>query len=151
VGRPTDYSIEVAGFICERLGNGESLRTIGLDDEMPSQATIYRWIAKHDEFREMYALAREVQADTLADEILDIADNSVNDWMEKFGDDGENIGWRENGEAINRSKLRIDSRKWLAAKLLPKKYSDRQLVGSDPNNPLPPGFQVNLVKSDAGR
>ena len=124
MGRPSDYSLELAALICERLGNGESLRTIGCDDIMPSQGTIYRWLAQHDEFREMYVRARETQADTLADEILDIADNSANDWMEKHGDQGENVGWRENGEAINRSKLRIDSRKWLAAKLQPRKYGD---------------------------
>lgn len=142
VGRPSDFTEEMALTICERLADGESLRTIGCDPDMPSQRTIYRWLAANEEFRQQYACARETQADTIFDEMLDIADNSANDWMEKHGDQGENIGWRENGEAMQRAKLRVDTRKWMASKLAPKKYGDKSLVGSDPDNPLPAGVAV---------
>jgi hypothetical protein len=84
------------------------------------------------EFAEQYAHARDSQADTLADEILDIADDGSNDYM---GDDET-----YNGDAVARSKLRVDARKWIASKLKPKKYGDKTLLGSDPENPLPPGF-----------
>lgn len=72
-----------------------------------------------------YAHAREAQAATLFDEILDIADDARNDWMEKRSAEGEQVGWQENGEAIRRSQLRIDARKWVAGKLRPKKYGDK--------------------------
>lgn len=124
-GRPTDYCQETADAICERLADGESLRTICVDEAMPNRVTVYRWLFKHVEFSNQYAQAREYQAETMADEMTDIADDGSNDWMEKRDEDGVNIGWRENGEAIRRSALRIDTRKWIAARLLPKKYGDK--------------------------
>lgn len=144
-GRPSIFSDEIALAICARLSDGESLRKICCDDAMPGQTTVYRWLMENEAFREQYACARELQADTLFDEILDIADDASNDWMERHGEN--NPGWRENGEAIRRSQIRIDSRKWMAGKLRPKKYGDKQLIGSDPDNPLPEGFSVNLVKA----
>lgn len=143
-GRPSIFSDEIAIAICSRLSDGESLRKICCDDGMPGQTTVYRWLMEREDFREQYACARELQADTLFDEILDIADDGSNDFVAD-GDGGEAV----NHEHIQRSKLRIDSRKWMAGKLRPKKYGDKQLLGSDPDNPLPPGFAVNLVKPDA--
>lgn len=68
-------------------------------------------------------MAREDQADTLADEILEIADESENDTYEVDLGDGVIIQ-KENREVVNRSRLRVDARKWVAAKLKPKKYGD---------------------------
>lgn len=119
------FTQDIADFICERLVNGESLRTICCDADMPSAATVCDWLSKHADFSEQYARAREAQADTLADEILDISDNGVNDWVEKHGAEGQAEGWEYNGDAIQRSKLRVDARKWYAAKLAPKRYGER--------------------------
>jgi hypothetical protein len=130
-GRPTDYSEELTDAICERIAEGESLRTICTDDGMPNKATVFRWLAKHDEFATKYAHARDVQADLLVDEMTDIADDGSNDWMERKDDDGNNIGWRENGEALRRSALRISTRQWIAEKLKPKKYGTKVAVGGD--------------------
>jgi hypothetical protein len=124
-GRPSDYTQEKADLICMMLAEGVSLREICRAEDMPHIATVMRWILAREGFREQYVLAREVQADTLFDETLDIADNAINDWMERRNRDGEVIGWIENGEAIKRSQLRIDTRKWIAGKLHPKKYADR--------------------------
>lgn len=135
-GRPSDYSDEIAAIICERLADGESLRKICLDENMPSRSAVFKWLATNDEFAGQYAHARDAQADTLADEIIDIADDGSNDFM---GEDE-----KYNGDAIARSKLRVDARKWVASKLKPKKYGERQLIGSDPENPLPTGFDVTL-------
>jgi hypothetical protein len=104
---------------------------------MPNKATVFRWLAANPSFSDQYARAREAQADSLADEMLDIADDGSNDWMEVKDREGAIMGWRENGEAMRRSQLRIDARKWLAGKLRPKKYGDKTLLGSDPENPLP--------------
>jgi hypothetical protein len=127
LGRPSEFSQETADAICERIADGESLRSICLNRDMPNKATVFRWLAKHADFCDQYARARQVQADALFDEILDIADNGGNDWMERKGDDGVSLGWRENGEALRRSALRVDARKWMAGKLQPKKYGDKFL------------------------
>ena len=125
MARPTDFTSELADAICEGLIEGRSLRSICLDDGMPHASTICRWLAKHVAFREQYVHAREAQADTLFDEILDIADDGTNDWMERRNEEGGNIGWKENGEALQRSRLRVDARKWMASKLASRKYGDK--------------------------
>lgn len=137
-GRPTDFSQDIADKICERLADGESLRNICEEDEMPNKATVFRWLARHKEFSDQYAHARETQADSLFDEILSIADDGHNDWMlKKFGDDER---WVENGEVLRRSQLRVDARKWMAGKLRPKKYGEKitqEVTGAD-GTPLVP-------------
>jgi hypothetical protein len=122
-GRPTIFSEDVALTICERLADGQSLRTIGADPDLPSQRTIYRWLAANEEFRQQYARARETQADTLFDEMLDIADNSANDWMARLEEKGG--GFELNGDHVRRTQLRLDTRKWMAGKLRPKKYGEK--------------------------
>jgi len=116
-------SQEVFDRICERIAGGESLRSICQDEDMPATSTVCKWLAEHDGFSEQYARAREAQADAIFDEILDIADDGRNDWMERNGE--ESAGWAANGEHIQRSRLRIDSRKWMAGKLKPKKYGEK--------------------------
>lgn len=123
--RPSIYTPELAARICEEIASGRSLRDICRDEGMPHRATILRWLAKHEEFRDQYARAREAQADHMADEILEIADDGNNDWMERLGPEGQSRGWVVNGECAQRSKLRVDARKWLLSKMLPKKYGDK--------------------------
>jgi len=139
MGRPSIFTQEIADAICDKLADGESLRKICLADDMPGKATVFRWLATDKTFQDQYARAREAQADTLADEILDIADDGSNDFM---GDDE-----KYNGDAVQRSRLRVDARKWLAGKLRPKVYGDKTLIGSDPENPLPTGFAVTFRKA----
>lgn len=150
-GRPSGYSEAIGDEICERIANGESLRKICLGEHMPSQAAVFRWLGddRYVIFREQYARARLAQADLIFDEIIDIADDGSNDWMERHDDQGGNIGWKENGESINRSKIRIDARKWMAGKLRPKVYGEKVLMGSDPENPLPSGVAIHF-KGKAG-
>ncbi|EJK83545.1 hypothetical protein [Rhizobium sp. AP16] len=121
-GRPTKFTIKTSDIICDRIANGESLRSICLDEALPAKSTVFAWLTQHEAFRTKYALAREAQADVLVDEMIDIADDGSNDWMEKKNADGELIGWQENGEALRRSQLRISTRQWIAEKMRPKKY-----------------------------
>lgn len=123
-GRPTLYSPEVTTRICTELMDGKSLRSICEADDLPECATIFNWLQKYPEFFEQYAQAREVQADLMADEICDIADDGSNDWMDRQSKDGETIRVVDH-EHIQRSRLRVDARKWVASKLKPKKYGDR--------------------------
>ena len=127
LGRPSIFSQELADRICERLCNGESLRSICDDKDMPGLTTVFRWLQNNESFREFYTRARETQADALFDELLNIADDGRNDWMERQLPD-KTKGWQENGEAIRRSALRVDARKWIVSKLLPRKYSDKAQV-----------------------
>lgn len=133
-GRPTIYSEEIVSAILERLSDGESLNSICLSEDLPHRATVFRWLTSNEAFRDQYVRAREGQADALFDDLLTIADDGRNDWMERFGKDGASLGWFENGEALRRSALRIDARKWMASKLLPKKYGDKvvtEVTGKD--------------------
>jgi hypothetical protein len=155
MARPSEFSQETADAICERIADGESLRSICRDDEMPAASTVFKWLTDFKPFSEQYAHAREAQADSLFDEMLDIADNAQNDWMERRGE--EDAGWVANGEHIQRSKLRIDARKWMAGKLRPKKYGEKieqTLVGPN-GGPIKTDtrFEIVLIppdKSDAG-
>ena len=102
--RTLEYSQEVADAICERLVNGESMRTICKDEDMPAVSTVFRWLTMVPAFSEQYARARDEQADTLADEILAIADTA---------------------EDAQKARLQVDVRKWYAGKLRPKKYGEK--------------------------
>ena len=100
-----EFTSELADAICERIANGESLRAICRRDDMPAMSSVFKWLTIHSEFADQYARAREAQADALFDEILDIADEEKDD--------------------VQRSRLRVDSRKWMAGKLRPKKYGEK--------------------------
>lgn len=143
VGRPSRYNQRVVAKICSELAKGRSLRTVCSIEGMPGLDTVFRWIHEHKEFQEQYARAKQEAADAMAEDILDIADDGTNDWMEKqYGQDSEST-WVVNGEALQRSKLRVDTRKFLMAKMKPKKYGDKLDVTSDgkrlptPITPLP--------------
>jgi hypothetical protein len=127
VPRSSVYTTELAEAICARLAEGESLRKICEDDGMPDKATVLRWLAqdKHFTFRDQYARARELQADLLADEIIEIADDCSKDIKLVAGKDGGPPVESVNHENIQRSRLRVDARKWTAARLAPKRYGDR--------------------------
>lgn len=112
-GRPTDYNEEIANKICDLISDGQSLRKICERQDMPAKGTVLRWVSVHKEFQDQYAYARELQADVLFDETLDIADQY----------DPEND--TENPDHIQRARLRIDTRKWIAGKLRPKKYGEK--------------------------
>lgn len=102
---------------------------------MPDKSTIMRWLNVHAEFQDQYARAREAQADHFAEEILEIADDGRNDWVQRQSEDGE--GYEvANHEHISRSKLRVDARKWLMSKMAPKKYGDKLALGGDADNPI---------------
>lgn len=124
-GRPTDFTAEIAARICEGLAEGRSLRDVCLDDDMPAESTVRAWALEDREgFSAQYARAREIGYHAMADELMDIADNGMNDWMERRGE--EDAGWVANGEHIQRSRLRVDTRKWMLSKVLPKVYGDKQ-------------------------
>lgn len=121
LGRPADYSVEIATEICNLIAAGRSLVSICRDEDgMPNRCTVGRWLEKNEDFRIMYARAREDQADTLADEIVAIADEPPPQ-TEHGTDSG----------AVAHQRLRVDARKWVAAKLKPKKYGENATLQAD--------------------
>jgi hypothetical protein len=130
-GRPARYTQELADLICERLAEGEPLRQICRDEGMPAASTVRLWIVDDvNGFSAQYARAREIQAHTMAEEILEIADDARNDWMERQDDKG-GAGYDFMGEHVQRSKLRSENRKWLLSKMLPKVYGERLDINAD--------------------
>ena len=132
-GRSTIYSDKLAATICMRLAEGESLRKICADDAMPGKSTVLGWLldGEHDGFLDQYTHAREAQADYFADEILEIADDSSGDTFTT--QDGKEI---VNHDHITRSRLRVDTRKWLMARIAPKVYGDRLQHTGDGGGPI---------------
>lgn len=118
-GLPLMFQEEIADIILDRLAGGESLRSICRDPAMPDGSTVRKWIARNPDFSRQYAIAREEQADSIFDETLDIADS---------------IPAEAPNEEIQRARLRIDTRKWVAGKIRPKKYGDllkHEVTGAD--------------------
>ena len=102
------FTQALADEICERIADGQSLRAICSEPGKPDKSTVFRWLGQNEAFRDQYARARESQADTLFDDILDIVDQS----------DDPQI-----------ARLRMDARKWMAGKLRPKVYGDKVELG----------------------
>ena len=123
--------IDILDAICEDIINGASLRT-ALNKHKPLKAThFYRWLREDEAKREQYARATVERAELMFEDMFDIADDGKNDWMEKFNEKGESIGWTLNGENIQRSKVRIDTRKWALSKMMPKKYGEKIDITTD--------------------
>lgn len=83
-----------------------------------SRGSLIVWLERHH--TDIYARAREARADKLAEDILTISDDGANDTM--VDEHGKKV---VNQDVIQRSRLRVDSRKWLASKMLPKKYGEK--------------------------
>lgn len=115
-GRPTIYTPELGERICTRLAAGESLNRICKDEGMPCPATVYLWVVKGiDDFSERYAQAREAQAHCLAQRVLDLVTEV------------------ELPEGIDpqRAKVAIDGLKWIAGRMAPNSYGDRQKIETE--------------------
>lgn len=129
---PTTFTEAIGNEICERIMMQQTLRQIAADPSMPNKRTIVRWLAdpRKAVFRENYYYARRVQAELYVDEIFEIADDTSRDYKIEYDKDGEPHEV-PNNEHIQRSRVRIDTRKWYASKLVPKIYGDKQQVDHD--------------------
>jgi len=116
IGRQSDYNTKIARAIADRMIDGQTLRAFCQQNGMPDEGTIYRWIAQHGEFRQMYAHARELQAMRWAEEVLTISDDAHLDPQDR--------------------RIRVDTRKWLLSTVLPRIYGDKVTVAGDPAAPI---------------
>lgn len=124
LGRPSTYTPAKGRAICKLLAEGWTLNQVCKRLDLNSR-TVRTWALDIAEFSTQYTRAREIGYHKMADDLLDVADDGSNDWMEgKFGP-------VFNKEAAERSKLRVDTRKWLLSKALPKLYGDKLDVKHD--------------------
>jgi hypothetical protein len=136
VPTPIPYDDEIADAVCDAIATqSKGLGAIISDLRLEiSPSLIYKWIQQNDSFRERYARAKADQARVLADEITEIADHTQEGQIITEKADGIEI---KRADMLEHRKLRIESRKWLAAKLLPKVYGDKQLhTGADGEGPV---------------
>ena len=110
-----EYRQRIMDVICGCLAQGKPLVQILTADGMPCYATIMNWIATDDALLNNYMRAREASADYLADEIVHISDTELDPQV---------------------ARVRIDARKWVAAKMKPKKYGEKITHSGDADNPL---------------
>lgn len=106
--RPSSYTDEIAQEICDRIAKGESVKSICADKEsgwLPGESTVYRWLEEREDFRERYTRAREAQADGKFEEAWDIASKAT-------------------PENVQVARLQVDTIKWQASKLAPKRYGE---------------------------
>lgn len=137
-GQPTAYTPEKAALICWRMMKGESLRQICRDPAMPNRDTVYNWLVLFPEFSDQYMRCRDIQADEMFDEILEIADLKSSDYrVDEYGNE------KPDHEHIQRSRLRIDTRKWYLSKVLPKKYGDKSDESKTQEAPSVEGTVIN--------
>jgi len=108
-----------------RIENGEPVRRILAEEEMPSSSTFFIWLSEDEDKSKRYACACDIRADIIFEDILNIADEVSKDYVKR---DGVEI---VNNEAIQRSRLRVDARKWVVSKMNPKKYGDKLDLTSD--------------------
>lgn len=149
-GRPTDYTEELGTMICAMFAEGSSMRKISREDGMPSTVTMLTWLRVHEEFLRQYEIAKEECADMYSEEIVEIADDSSKDYIDVTDENGVTGATKLNTEHVQRSRLRVDARKWVAAKLKPKKYGDKvQQEVSGPNGkPIENHWTVEFVNAD---
>lgn len=119
------YTPELGAAICERLSQGTPLLRIAEEIGIPL-STCRQWEIDIPEHAANSTRARELGCHALAEECLDIADDARNDWMAQNGED--DAGWKQNGEHVQRSRLRIDTRLRLIGKWHSKVYGDKQQI-----------------------
>lgn len=145
MGRPSKYTEELFREIVARLSDGEPMAQICRDEHMPSVRTVCDWEDKHDGVSASIARARRLGFDAIAVEALRIANTPCEG--EIITDDGEKVTIRKE-DMLGHRKLQVETRLKLLAKWDPRRYGERQLVGSDPDNPLPSGVTVVFQKPD---
>jgi len=127
--KPRIRTPENAQKICDLLAEGFTLRQVAKELNCDASA-ITTWVREDNDFAPQYARAMDLRWERMAEEIQEISDEGTNDWMEREG------LTTANHEHISRSKLRVDTRKWLLSKMMPKKYGDRLVHAGDPDAPL---------------
>lgn len=145
IGRPTTFTDKLGTTICKRIAEGESVRHIVKDVKMPSSSTIFRWLLdeKRKVFWEQYEKSRNIQAELMFEELVEIADTTESG-IETVEKDGK-IEVRK-GDMLGHRRLKVDVRKWYLSKVLPKKFGDKASIDLTSGGKVVKSF--NFVKPD---
>lgn len=142
-GRPSSYNDELAEKICAGIMAGYGLKKICSAEGFPHIATVFNWLTKPDHpFYDRYVRAREVQAEFMADELIELADDESKDVSGELQ--------MPNSVAVQRSRLKVDTRKWVASKLLPKRYGDKVQAEVSGKDGGPVQFVISRVGTKQG-
>jgi hypothetical protein len=106
------FTSKVAESICDLIAEGHSLQTVSEMPGFPTRRSMRRWLTEHSDFEHAYEIARRQRTDNLVDEAIAIADAV----------DGGNAA------EVQKARLQIDTRRWLASKLLPERFGDKLAV-----------------------
>lgn len=140
-----DKQMKTQEEICRRIACGQSLLSVCNEDKrMPSYSTALNWLRDYPDFADAHKQAQRARADVLFEDAITIADDARNDWMAR--NDPNNPGWIANGENIQRSRLRVDTRKWAAGKLNAARYGDKLAVEGNPDTPIVVSVTHEIVK-----
>ena len=148
MGAPTKKTPKLIAEICAGLALGKSSRAM-CEELGISQFSLWKWLEEDKDFSERYARAKELGIDYMAEDMLQIADDGSNDYMESH--DPDNPGYDFRGEHVQRSRLRVDARKWYLSKIAPKKYGDKVVNEhqGNPDNPIIQNITVSFVPGNA--
>lgn len=139
-----EKKIEIVNFICALISTNKSVRQIFRDNKIEiKRQTFFEWIKINKDFSDQYVRACEDREDAILDEIMEIADDNTKDF--KTLENGATV---LDVEHIQRSRLRIDVRKWDLSKKNPKKYGDRHIIEGDKENPLIPAIDLSKISSE---
>lgn len=130
LGRPTIFSEEIADEICERMVEGEDLVRICRDDHLPARSTIYKWMAENSVFRTRIACAREGLADFVASKIADLSEGTTD-------------------ETANADRVRLAALQWRAARLAPRRYSEKHITEISGPDGAPVQIQSQVIDARA--
>jgi hypothetical protein len=123
VGRPSDYTQELANKICSKLSEGISLRTVCLADDMPDKSTVFDWLATKKEFAYQYACAKEQGTEAMNELLLDLGDEAI--------ELAQSVNDKASSAVVQAVKLKADNLKWVMSKMKPKKYGDKLDLTTD--------------------
>lgn len=147
-GRPTTYTLALAQEICNAIAS--SSKGIGKlcveNYHWPNKDTIFTWLKDNKDFSDQYARAKQIQVECVVDELLEIADDDSKDYI--IDAEGEIV---VNSQGVQRARLKIDTRKWLACKLVPKVYGMQPLIVEDTPPSLVPTLQGVTDPNEAAR
>lgn len=126
---PIKFSKEIGEEICRRIISGLSLKKVCEQDDMPHRDSVHRWLLDENkkDFYDSYTRAVNIRAERMFDEIEEISDNTSN-------------------ESVNRDRLRVDTRKWKLAKMMPKKFGDKLDVTTDGEKLPTPIIDIAKIK-----
>lgn len=152
--KPNQFSQDMVDVICLRLADGESLNSICRDPAMPRKGLVFEWLTAYPSFANQYARACEMRADHWFEELYEAATDGRNDFYDRpvFNAKSELVRVERvlDGEAVARSRLRVDALKWMMSKLNARKYGDKVdlNVGGQVDNPLRLVAAVAITTND---